>query len=129
MAKKRIMIVDDSPDVIYAIKNGLESLDSNFEVIGAESGKKCIQLLRENKIPDLILLDIMMPELSGWETFNKLKEKAEWKNIPVVFLTARTDDIAERAGRFLGEDYIEKPFQTEDLKKRIDKILQRYGKV
>ena len=128
MVKKKIMVVDDNPDVIFTIKQGLEALDPDFEVIGAENGKKCLRLLRENKIPDLIILDIMMPELSGWETFNRLKEKAEWKEIPVVFLTARTDETAERAGRFLGDDYIEKPFQTEDLKKRIDNILQKYGK-
>ncbi|MCD6237175.1 MAG: response regulator [Thermoplasmata archaeon] len=128
MGKKKIMVVDDNPDVVYSIKEGLEALDPEFEIIGAESGRECLQLLKENKVPDLIILDIMMPELSGWETFNRLKENPEWKNIPVVFLTARTDETAERAGRFLGEDYIEKPFQTEDLKKRINKILQKYGK-
>jgi CheY-like chemotaxis protein len=123
MAKKKILVVDDNPDVIYAIKNGLEALDPEFEVMGARDGKRCLQLLKENKIPDLIILDIMMPELSGWEVFNRLKEKPEWSNIPVVFLTARTDDVAKRAGRFLGEDYIEKPFQPQDLKRRIDRIL------
>lgn len=126
MAKKRIMVVDDNPDVIYSVKQGLEALGAEYEIIGAESGEECLKLLKENQIPDLILLDIMMPEMSGWETFNRLKENSLWKNIPVVFLTARTDKTAKKAGEFLGEDYIEKPFQREELKKRIDRILKDY---
>jgi DNA-binding response OmpR family regulator len=67
----------------------------------------------------------MMPELSGWKTFDLIKGNDSWKNIPIVFLTARTDNVAKNAGGFLGEDYIEKPFEIKDLKERIDKILSR----
>ena len=122
MAKK-IMVVDDSPDVIFTIKHGLEDDKENYEIIGAESGIKCLQLLKENQLPDLILLDIMMPEMSGWETYDKLKENPLWMDIPIVFLTARTDRIAKSAGGFLGDDFIEKPFEIEDVKKRINKVL------
>lgn len=66
----------------------------------------------------------MMPEMSGWETFDKLKENQSWRKIPVVFLTARTDKQAKDAGRFLGDDYIEKPFDINDVKKRVNKILE-----
>jgi len=66
-----------------------------------------------------------MPKMSGWTVFDTLKENPSWKDIPVVFLTARTDRIAENAGRFLSEDYIEKPVKTEDLKNRIDKVLEK----
>jgi len=97
---------------------------ADYELIPAESGKKCIELLKNNEIPDLILLDIMMPEMSVWLVFDELKENFAWKNISVVFLTARTDKLAERAGKHLGKDYIEKPVDVEDLKKRIDKILK-----
>ena len=58
-----------------------------------------------------------------WEVFDKLKENPSWKDIPIVFLTARTDEIAENAGSFLGDDYIEKPFDLDYLKARIDNLL------
>jgi len=121
--KKTIMIVDDNPDVIMSVKHGIEYLYAGYEVISVESGQQCLDFLKDNKHPDLILLDIMMPEMTGWETFDKIKESNSWEKIPIVFLTARTDRIAENAGRFLGEDYIEKPFEVADLKKRIDKVL------
>ena len=121
---KKIMIVDDNPDIILSIKNGLEVVAGDYEIIGVESGEKCLELL-ETETPDLILLDIMMPEMSGWETFDKLKENASWGKIPVVFLTARTDKVAKNAGGFLGDDYIEKPFEIAELKRRIDEITNR----
>ena len=121
---KKIMIVDDNPDIILSIKGGLEAVADDYEIIGVESGEKCLELL-ETETPDLILLDIMMPEMSGWETFDKLKGNASWGKIPVVFLTARTDKVAKNAGGFLGDDYIEKPFEIAELKRRIDEITNR----
>ena len=121
---KKIMLVDDEKDQIFTIKTALEDkYGKEYEVISAYSGAECFKLLKNNEIPHLILLDIMMPEMSGWEVFNKLKANKSWKDIPVVFLTARTDEIAENAGGFLGDDYIEKPVKAEELKIRIDKIL------
>jgi CheY-like chemotaxis protein len=121
---KTIMVVDDNLDVIMSIKYGFEDITKEYQVIGAESGKQCLDLLQNNQTPDIILLDIMMPEMSGWETFDKLKENQLWRKIPVVFLTARTDKLAKNAGKFLGDDYIEKPFEIDDVKKRINKILE-----
>jgi len=129
MEKKKIMVVDDNPDVLFSIKQGLEALEPNFEVIGVESGEECIELLKSGKIPDLIVLDIMMPGLSGWEVYNRIKDHPEWKDIPLVFLTARTDETARRIGRFLGEDFIEKPFETKELKERIKRVLREKGKL
>jgi two-component system response regulator VicR len=122
---EKIMVVDDDPDQISTIKYVLENLDNKYEIIGANDGTQCLQLLKDKLIPDLILLDIMMPEMSGWEVYNQLKENSLWKNIPVIFITARTDRIAKNAGGFLGDDYIEKPFNREDLIKRIDDTLKR----
>ena len=121
--KKKIMVVDDEPDDIFAVEFNLKKFNEEYEVIRAESGKRCLELLQEKQIPDLILLDIMMPEMSGWETYNKIKENPSWEKIPIVFLTARVDRTAENAGSFLGEDYIEKPYDPEDLKRRVDKVL------
>jgi CheY-like chemotaxis protein len=122
---KKIMVVDDDPDQISTVKYVLESSKNRYEVIGANTGIQCLQLLKNNKIPDLILLDIMMPEMNGWEVFNRLKENTSWKDIPVIFLTARTDRVAKNAGGFLGDDYIEKPFNREELMKRIEDVLKQ----
>jgi len=120
---KKIMVVDDNPDILITIRNIFER--GGYEVFTVDSGKKCYELLKNNNIPDLILLDIMMPGMSGWMLSDRLKENPSWKNIPVVFLTVRTDSFAKKAGSSLCEDYIEKPFDIEDLKKRIDKILKK----
>lgn len=119
---KKIMIVDDDPSVRYTLKNGFE-LYEEYNVTTVESGLQCLDMLHNNQIPDIILLDVMMPEMSGWETFNKIKANAAWKNIPIIFLTARTDTVAKHAGGFLAEDYIEKPAKIPDIKERIDKVL------
>lgn len=121
---KKIMVVDDEPDQIYVIKKSLEKAGVTYEIITANSGAQCLELLEKNQIPDLILLDIMMPEMSGWTVFDKLKDNATWEKIPIIFLTARTDRIAVNAGGFLGNDFIEKPFDAKDLMSRIDKVLK-----
>ena len=121
--RKKIMVVDDDPDILITMRNIFER--EGYEVFTVDSGKKCYELLKNNEIPDLILLDIMMPGMSGWMLSDRLKENPSWKNIPVVFLTVRTDSFAKKAGSSLCEDYIEKPFDIEDLKKRIDKILKK----
>ena len=118
-----ILIVDDNSDVIISLKNGLEDEPEKYRVISAQNGHQCLELLKNKQTPDIILLDLMMPEMSGWEVYDKLKEHTTWKNIPVVFLTARTDRNARNAGRFLGDDYIEKPFEISDVKSRIEKVL------
>jgi len=118
------MIVDDLPGVAHTVKYGLEKLDSDFNVLRVESGKKCLELLENNQIPDLILLDIMMPEMNGWEVARKLRENLEWRKIPIIFLTAIEDETSKRTGSIIGKDYIEKPFEITDLKEKIDKALK-----
>ena len=120
---KKIMIVDDEPDQIFTVKQTLMDFDDKYEIVSAKSGTQCLDLLEKSVIPDIILLDIMMSDMSGWEVYDKLKGNSAWKKIPIIFLTARTDRIAKSAGDFLGDDYIEKPFDRQELKKRIDKLL------
>ncbi|MCI0500511.1 MAG: response regulator [Epsilonproteobacteria bacterium] len=122
---KKIMVVDDDPGVIFTVKHGLENLDKDYKITTVNSGRKCLELLESGEKPDLILLDIMMPDMSGWETYEKIREKISNKKLPIVFLTARTDRIAKNAGGFLAEDYIEKPFKVPELKERLDKILKK----
>lgn len=121
---RKVMVVDDNPDHLQTIKQTLEKMGDEYEVISASNGVSCIKLLASKEVPDLILLDIMMPKMNGWETFKKIQENPQWKNIPVVFLTARTDEFAESAGKFLATDYIIKPFDVLDFRKRIEDIFE-----
>ena len=126
---KKIMIVDDEKDQIFSVKTGFETAYPNkYEIIGAESGKKCFQLLEKKVIPDIILLDIMMPTMNGWEVFDKLRASQKYKNIPVIFLTARSDGLATKAGSMIADDYIEKPIEIEELKDRIENVLKNVNK-
>ncbi len=117
------MIVDDEPAIRLSVKEGLRSMNVDYEIVEADGAKECFNKLDNEDPPDLILLDIMMPEMDGWEVFDKLKDNPSWNNIPIIFLTARTDDIAKKAGSFMAVDYIEKPFDLDDLKNRIDKVI------
>jgi len=121
---KKIMIVDDDQNNLQTLKQSLEDMDPEYKVSCASNGIQCLELMKNNEIPDLILLDIMMPKMSGWETFKNLQENPLWKDIPVFFLTARTDQVAKNAGGFLAAEYIQKPFDIEELKIKIDKVLK-----
>ena len=123
---KKIMLVDDEKDQIFSIKTSLEQEYPNkYEIISAESGKKCLELLKKNVKPDLIILDIMMPEMDGWEVFDKIKANQSWKNIPIIFFTARSDGLAKNAGSMIANDFIEKPITIKELKIRIDNVLKK----
>ena len=124
MEKIKIMAVDDNKDVLFSIKEGLNSI-SDYEVQTASSGEKCINALEEGNIPNLILMDIMMPEMDGWELTTKIKRNEDWKDIPIIFLTAKTDDLSKGLGSLTSEDYVEKPFEILDLKERIDTVLKK----
>ncbi|MBN1860756.1 MAG: response regulator [Candidatus Thermoplasmatota archaeon] len=121
---KTILVVDDNPDVIDSLKIGFEDSTQDYRIMSAENGPRCLELLKDTIKPDIILLDIMMPEMSGWEVFDRIKKDSSLSTIPIIFLTARTDRIAKNAGSFLGDDYIEKPFDIANLKKRIEMVLR-----
>ena len=119
------MLVDDEKDQIFGIKTALETTYSEeFRVIPVNSGAECFKLLKNNEIPDLILLDIMMPEMSGWEVFDKLKHSSEWSKIPVIFFSAVVDKTSKMTANSLARDFIEKPVNIEELKNKIDRILK-----
>jgi len=120
---KVILLVDDNPDLLYSVKKGLESISKGFEIVTVEGGKECLQSLKKMK-PDLILLDIMMPGMDGWDTCAKIKSNKKTENIPIVFLTAKIDPVSKSMGRLASADYITKPFDMKDLKKRIDSVIK-----
>ncbi len=121
--KRKILIADDEPEIVDIVKRMLEE---KYEVITAYDGEECIKKAKEEK-PDLILLDILMPKLDGWETLKKLKEDEETKDIPVSMLTAlplTPDDTRDKPIDKI-ENYIVKPFKKETLIRKIEDIFER----
>jgi len=118
---KRIMVVDDEPDTVDLVKLVLET--EGFEVITAYSGEECLRKL-EDILPDAVVLDIMMPEMDGWEVFKKIREKYE--DLPVAMLTVRNQDIDKMLGLHVlkADDYITKPFGRKDLVERVKKLVE-----
>ena len=120
------MIVDDEADQRRTLKLLLlERHYNDYELVEVNSGTECLDMLRNNQIPDVILLDIMMPDMTGWNVFEKIKEHPSWNQIPVVFITARTDETAKKAGLFLGDDFVEKPYDIDELMKIIDNVIKK----
>jgi len=121
---KRILIIDDEEDLTFFIKANLE-LDGEFEVIIANSGKEGIKKAAKDN-PDLILLDILMPRMNGYQTLEKLKNNAKTLSIPVIMLTALGDDSSKvKASTLYNEDYVVKPVQIDPLKEKIAEVFQR----
>ena len=123
MRKKKIMVVDDEENLIILVKALLE--DAGYEVITANNGEECLDKLKRVK-PDLILLDMMMPGMSGREVCEKIREKPKTKNIKVAFLTvARFSETGVEVLKKMGVmDYITKPFDNDDLLARVKKLLK-----
>jgi DNA-binding response OmpR family regulator len=121
---KIILVVDDEPDILLTVSQMLEM--SGYTVIQAKDGVECINKLNELEVaPDLVLLDIMMPDVSGWAVAAKIKENPAWTSIPIIFLTAKGDVMSVGMGNLAADDYIVKPFNVTDLKERIEKILNK----
>ncbi|MFH1101678.1 MAG: response regulator [Methanobacteriota archaeon] len=121
--KNKIMLVDDNPDLTYLVKKRLERLEGGYEIFVAKNADECFQLLSKGQIPDIILLDIMMPGMNGWDVLATLRNNLSWKNIPVVFMTAKTDDVSKGLGSLTSDGYITKPFDITEIKAMIERIL------
>lgn len=125
MSKQKILLVDDEPDILEMIGFNLER--EGFEVFTAPNGRKALELARAHT-PDLILLDVMMPEMDGMETCRELRDDARLKNTIVAFLTARNEDYSQIAGFDAGaDDYISKPIKPRVLVSRVKALLRRGG--
>ncbi len=119
---RRILIVDDEQDILALLRYNLQR--EGYEVQAAMNGRQALELARG--LPDLILLDILMPEMDGFEVARRLKQDSTTSRIPVLFLTARTGEIDEVVGLELGaEDYIVKPVSIPKLLARIRAVFRR----
>jgi len=112
-----VLVVDDSPTNIDVL---CSSLRPDYIVKAATSGQKALQIAFSDSPPDIILLDIMMPEMDGYEVCERLKSDPATQNIPVIFITAMTETVDEELGLGLGAvDYITKPFSPALIKARV----------
>ena len=119
--RKTIMVVDDEKDLVEAIKLKLNA--EGYNVVEAFDGQEALDILRKKR-PDLILLDIMMPHLNGYQVCREIKKDAKLKQIPVLMLTAKAQESDKFWGLETGaDDYITKPFEFESLIESIKKHL------
>ena len=121
--KKRILLVDDEVDFVEVLKVRLE--DSNYETIVAYDGEEALEKA-ERESPDLIILDIMMPKISGFDVCRKLKVDEKLKNIPIIMLTAKFQSNDMKFGMAIGADaYITKPFEPRVLIEKMRELLNK----
>ena len=121
---KTILCIEDEPEMIDLIRLILGR--RGFEVKGAAGGAEGLRMLREDK-PDLILLDLMMPDMDGWEVYQQIKADGNTHDIPVIVVTAKAQSIDKVLGLHIAkvDDYISKPFSPQDLLTSIEKVLQK----
>jgi len=122
--KMNIMVVDDEPDIVRIVKIAMEL--AGFQVIEANSGEECMDKLSKGPKPDLILLDIMMPGISGYETCAKIRAIDDFKKTKIVMLTAKGQKGDAEEGLNSGaDDYIIKPFDPYELIEQVKEIMER----
>ena len=119
---RKIICIEDEPEMIDLVKLILSRY--GYEVIGANGGRAGLEAIQKHK-PDLILLDLMMPDMDGWEVYQQMKADDEMKNIPVVVVTAKAQSIDKVLGLHIAkvDDYITKPFGPDELRTSIERIL------
>ncbi|MCS6992306.1 MAG: response regulator [Anaerolineales bacterium] len=122
--KRLILCIEDEPDMIDLLRIILES--KGFEVEGAAGGEEGLQKLRQAK-PDLVLLDLMMPDIDGWEVYQQMKSDEATRNIPVIIVTAKAQNVDKVLGLQIAkvDDYIAKPFSPEELLHSVETVLER----
>jgi CheY-like chemotaxis protein len=121
---KTVLFVDDEPDQLFSMRQILKYESDDYNFLGVTSGDECLRLLEHGTKPNVILLDIMMPGMNGWEVYDRIRDNPSWDDIPIVFFTARSDDLARDTGLTLGDDYIEKPVETETLMKHLKQAIR-----
>ena len=121
--KKTILIVDDEPDIVETLKFLVES--EGFECLTAFDGEKALKLVKEKR-PDLVILDIMLPKINGYKVSRLLKFDSKYKDIPILMVTAKTQEEDRLLGEETGSDeYITKPFDINELLEKINNYLPR----
>lgn len=121
---KCILCVEDEPEMIDLMRLILGR--RGFEVKGANGGVEGLKMIRK-ELPDLVLLDLMMPDMDGWEVYQQMKADEKTKNIPVIVVTAKAQSIDKVLGLHIAkvDDYIAKPFSPQDLMNSVERVLSK----
>ena len=121
-AKKTVVCIEDEPEMVDLIKLILGR--RGFELIGAMGGREGLEVIRRVK-PDLVLLDLMMPDIDGWEVYQQMKADEELKHIPVIVVTAKAQSIDKVLGLHIAkvDDYVTKPFGPQELLQSVERVL------
>ena len=123
MAQPKVLIVDDEKTIVEAIRYNLEK--AGFRTVTASDGKRALELA-QRELPDLVTLDVMLPEHDGWEVCRLLRQDARTKRIPIIMLTVKREESDTIVGLELGaDDYMTKPFSPKELVARVKAILRR----
>jgi len=124
-AVKRILCIEDELEMIDLIRLILGR--RGFDVKGATGGMEGLRMVRQ-EIPDLVLLDLMMPDLDGWEVYQQMKADEKTRNIPVIVVTAKAQNIDRVLGMHIAkvDDYITKPFSPQELLNSVEKVLNSH---
>jgi DNA-binding response OmpR family regulator len=118
-----VLVADDDSDVLALVVRRLER--AGYHVITAHDGAEALQLAQDN-LPDLAVLDIMMPKLTGYDVTQRLREDPTTERIPIILLTARVQEVDVNRGFSVGaDDYIKKPFSPQELSSRVQAVLGR----
>jgi two-component system response regulator VicR len=120
--KKKVVCVEDEPEIIDLIRLILGR--KGFDLIGATGGLEGLDAIRRVK-PDLVLLDLMMPDMDGWEVYQQMKADPELKHIPVIVVTAKAQSIDKILGLHIAkvDDYVTKPFGPQELLQSVERVL------
>jgi two-component system response regulator VicR len=121
---KRLVYIEDEQEMIDLVRLILSR--RGFEITGANGGRNGLALVQE-KLPDLVLLDLMMPDMDGWDVYQQMKASEATQNIPVIVITAKAQSIDKVLGLHIAkvDDYISKPFSPQELVDSVEKVLAR----
>jgi DNA-binding response OmpR family regulator len=121
---RRLVYVEDEAEMIDLVR--LIMARRGFDVIGANGGREGLDAIRLN-LPDLVLLDLMMPDMDGWDVYQQMKSEESTREIPVIVVTAKAQSIDKVLGLHIAkvDDYISKPFSPQELVESVEKVLAR----
>ena len=124
---KRVAYIEDEIEMIDLVRLILGR--RGYSVMGANGGREGLELVRK-ELPDLVLLDLMMPDMDGWDVYHQIKSEELTRDIPVIVITAKAQNIDKVLGLRIAkvEDYISKPFSPQELLERVDQVLSRQRK-
>jgi DNA-binding response OmpR family regulator len=122
-AVRRVVYIEDEPEMIDLVRLILSR--KHYEVIGANGGREGLDAIRK-MLPDAVLLDLMMPDMDGWDVYQQLKADEATRNIPVIVVTAKAQNIDKVLGLHIAkvDDYISKPFSPKELVESLEKVLK-----